>query len=200
MKTVSQVFALIVGNRGFFPDSLAQAGRERMTRVLEEEGIEVICPSPQDTTLGTVETWEDAKKCARLFAEKRERIDGVVVTLPNFGDEKGVANTLRLSGLEVPVLIHAFPDDPQALDLAHRGDAFCGKISVCNNLLQYGIPFTLTTLHTVWPEEENFRQDLRSFMRVCRIVKGLKNCKIGAIGARPGAFNTVRFSEKILEM
>ncbi len=197
---MAHVFALIVGNRGFFPDALAQVGRERMIKILEGEGIEVICPSPQDTKLGTIETWEDAKKCARLFAQHAERIDGVVVTLPNFGDEKGVANTLRLSGLEVPVLVHAFPDDPQALDLAHRGDAFCGKISVCNNLLQYGIPFTLTTLHTVWPEEESFLQDLRSFVRVCRIVKGLRNCKLGAIGARPGAFNTVRFSEKILEM
>jgi len=196
---MAQVFALIVGNRGFFPDSLAAAGRERMLRVLEEEGFEVVCPSPEDTKLGTVETWEDAKKCAALFHAHADRIDGVIVTLPNFGDEKGVANTLRLSGLRVPVLVHAFPDDPEHLDLAGRGDAFCGKISVCNNLVQFGIPFSLTRFHTVWPEEESFREDLRWFAQVCRIVKGLKNLKIGAIGARPGAFNTVRFSEKILE-
>lgn len=197
---MAQVLALIVGNRGFFPDSLAVSGRERMLKVLAEEGFEVVCPSLEDTKLGTVETWEDAKKCAALFKAQAERIDGVVVTLPNFGDEKGVANTLRLSGLEVPVLVHAFPDDPEHLDLAGRGDAFCGKISVCNNLAQFGIPFSLTRLHTVWPEEEIFREDLRRFAQVCRIVRGLKNLKIGAIGARPSAFNTVRFSEKILEM
>lgn len=196
---MAQVFGLIVGNRGFFPDTLAAAGRERMLRVLAEEGFEVVCPSPGDTKLGTVETWEDAKKCAALFQAHADRIDGIIVTLPNFGDEKGVANTIRLSGLEVPVLVHAFPDDPERLDLAGRGDAFCGKISVCNNLVQFGIPFSLTRFHTVWPEEEAFRQDLRWFAQVCRIVRGLKNLKIGAIGARPAAFNTVRFSEKILE-
>lgn len=99
----------------------------------------------------------------------------------------------------MPVLVHAFPDDPDHLDLAGRGDAFCGKISVCNNLTQYGIPFSLTQMHTVYPEEASFKEDLRWFAQVCQIVNGFKNLKIGAIGARPSAFNTVRFSEKILE-
>jgi L-fucose isomerase-like protein len=31
------------------------------------------------------------------------------------------------------------------------------------------------------------------------VVKGLKNARVGVIGARPEAFNTVRFSEKLLE-
>jgi len=34
---------------------------------------------------------------------------------------------------------------------------------------------------------------------VCRVVKGLRNLRIGSIGARPTAFNTVRYSEKLLE-
>jgi len=34
---------------------------------------------------------------------------------------------------------------------------------------------------------------------VCRVVKGMRNLRVGAIGARPAAFNTVRYSEKILE-
>ncbi len=199
MEKTDLTFGLIVGNRNFFPDSLAQKGRERILQVLEQEGFRVITPSTEDTKLGTVETWEDAKKCAALFKKHADEIDGIIVTLPNFGDEKGVANTIRLSGLCVPVLVHAFPDDPDHLDLAGRGDAFCGKISVCNNLTQYSIPFSLTQMHTVYPEEEGFKEDLRWFAQVCQVVKGLKGLKIGAIGARPGAFNTVRFSEKILE-
>ena len=146
-----------------------------------------------------VETWEDAKKCAALFKENQEKMDGIIVSLPNFGDEKAVADTIRLSGLEVSVLVHAFPDDLDALDIPHRRDSFCGKISVCNNLTQYGIPFSLTRLHTVSPLDSSFKEDLSWFAGVCRVVKGLKNIKLGAIGARPAAFNTVRFSEKILE-
>lgn len=192
-------FGLIVGNRGFFPDRLAEEGRDRMIKVLEEEGFKVICPSKEETKLGTVETWEDAKKCAEIFKGNRDKIDGIIVSLPNFGDEKGVANTIRLSELNVPILIQAFRDRSNALDLPNRGDAFCGKISVCNNLYQYRIPFSLTSLHTVDPEEDSFKNDLRWFAGVCRIIKGLKNLKVGAIGARPNAFNTVRYSEKILE-
>jgi len=192
-------FGLIVGNRNFFPDSLAQSGRERMLKVLEKAGYSVVCLSSEDTKYGTVETREDAKKCAQLFKENSDKIDGIIVTLPNFGDEKGIAEAIRLSGLNVPVLVHAFPDDINTLDIAHRGDSFCGKISVCNNLVQYNIPFSLTKVHTINPEDDIFTEDLQWFAGVCNVVKGLKNIKVGAVGVRPGGFNTVRFSEKILE-
>lgn len=190
---------LIVGNRGFFPDHLCEKGRQTILEVLEEEGINVIALTPEDTLFGSVESLEDAAKCADLFKQHREEIDGVLVTLPNFGDERGVANTLRFAGLDVPVLVQAFPDDVQQMTIADRRDGFCGKMSVCNNLHQYGIKYSLTTLHTVDPASESFRADLRQFVAVCRVVRGLKGARVGAIGARPGAFNTVRYSEKLLE-
>lgn len=192
-------FGLIVGNRGFFPDQLVEEGRQRILSVLEQLGFEVVAPSTADTKFGAVETRAEAVKCAEIFRANKERIDGVIVTLPNFGDEKAVAETLRLAGLNVPVLIHAFPDEPERMDISHRRDSFCGKMSVCNNLHQYGIRYSLTRLHTVAPESESFRQDLEWFSAVCRVVKGLKNLRVGSIGARPAAFNTVRYSEKILE-
>lgn len=190
---------LIVGNRGFFPSHLCESGREVVLKVLAEEGIKVIALSPQDTEYGSVESLADAHKCAELFRAHRDEIDGVLVTLPNFGDERGVANTLRFAGLDVPVLVHAFPDDPTRMNLEWRRDSFCGKMSVCNNLRQYGIPFTLTTLHTVDPESESFRADVRRFAAVCRVVRGMRRARFGMLGARPVAFNTVRFSEKLLE-
>ncbi len=190
---------VIVGNRGFFPDHLCEEGRAEVLRVLEEEGIEAIALGPEDTPFGSVETLEDAKRCAALFKEHREKIDGILVTLPNFGDERAVANAIRLSGLDVPVLVQAFPDDGNRMTIADRRDSFCGKMSVCNNLWQYDIAFSLTTLHTVAPDSESFRQDLRQFAGTCRVVRGLKGAKFGMLGARPAAFITVRFSEKLLE-
>ena len=190
---------VIIGNRGFFPDHLADDGRKEVLKVLEEEGIEAVALTPEDTKFGTVETLEDAVKCAELFKKNREKIHGVLVSLPNFGDERGVANTLKMAGLGVPVLVQAYPDDPGMMDLANRRDSFCGKMSVCNNLNQYGIDYSLTELHTVSPSSDEFRKDLRRFVSVCRVVGGLRGARIGAIGARPAAFNTVRFSEKLLE-
>ncbi len=146
-----------------------------------------------------METLAEARKCADLFRKHRDEIIGVVVTLPNFGDEGAIANTLRLAELDVPVLMQATPDDPNLMTIAHRRDSFCGKMSACNNLKQFGIKYSLTTLHTVDPESEDFRQDLRRFVATCRVVKGLKHARVGMIGARPAAFNTVRFSEKLFE-
>jgi len=191
--------AVIVGNRDFFPDCLVTEGRDDVLALLKEMSIEPVILGENDTKLGAVETWEHAKRCAELFRANRERIDGVLVTLPNFGDEKGVAETIKLSGLDVPVLVQAYPDSLDRLNVEYRRDAFCGKISVCNNLVQYGIPFSLSEFHTVHPHSKSFRQDLAEFVGVCRVVKGMRNARLGAIGARPTAFNTVRYSEKILQ-
>lgn len=190
---------VIVGNRDFFPDRLVTEGRKEILGLLEDMDMESVVLGEDDTKLGAVETWEHAKRCAELFRANRDRIEGVLVTLPNFGDEKAVAETIKLSGLQVPILVQAFPDDPDKFGIEHRRDAFCGKISVCNNLHQYGVPFSLTRQHTVRPDSDSFRADLRTFVGVCRVVNGMRKARLGAIGARPNAFNTVRFSEKILQ-
>lgn len=171
-----------------------------MLKVLEEEGIDVVVLPESERAAGSVESLQDAEKCAHLFREHRDTIDGILVTLPNFGDERGVANTIRFSELNVPILVHAFGDDSKRMTIADRRDSFCGKMSVCNNLRQYGYTFSLTKLHTVDPVSESFRKDLRRFVAVCRTVNGLRGARIGAIGARPGAFNTVRYSEKLFEL
>ena len=198
-KTRAMTFGLIVGNRGFFPGHLAKSGRADMIAVLEKAGHTVVAVGPEDTKHGAVETRAEAAKCADLFKRHRESLDGVIVTLPNFGDERAIADTLRMAGLDVPVLVQATPDTPGLMAITDRRDSFCGKMSACNNLRQYGIPYSLTTLHTETPDSDLFRKDLEWFGAVCRVVKGLRRLRIGAIGARPAAFNTVRYSEKLLE-
>jgi L-fucose isomerase-like protein len=190
---------LIVGNRGFFPDHLAKSGRDEMLRVLAAADIDVVALTPEESKYGAVETREESRRCADLFKRNRERIDGIIVTLPNFGEERAIADTLRLADLRVPVLIQATPDEPGKMSIAFRRDSFCGKMSACNNLKQYGIAYSITRLHTESPDSPEFAKDLQWFAGVCRVVNGFRNLRVGAIGARPTAFNTVRYSEKILE-
>jgi len=192
-------FGVIVGTRGFFPAILAKRGREEILEKLKKMGHEAVLLTEEDTRYGAVETYEDAKKCDQLFRENRDRIDGIIVILPNFGDEIGVVNTIDMAKLDVPVLVQACDDDLDRMDLANRRDSFCGKLSVCNNLYQYGIKFTDTTLHTCPIDSEEFTKDIEFFARVCRVVRGIKTARIGAIGTRPGPFQTVRFSEKLLQ-
>jgi L-fucose isomerase-like protein len=199
MKTSTPTLGVIIGNRDFFPDQLVTEARKDISDLFQQRGIKPIWVSPEETKLGGIETHADARKCATLFKRHRDELDGVLVVLPNFGDEKGVADTLKMSGLNVPVLVQGYPDDLKKLDVARRRDAYCGKISVCNNLVQAGLKFSVTRKHVVRPADDSFLADLDKFLAVCRVVNGLRSLRLGAVGARPGAFNTVRYSEKILE-
>jgi len=199
MSEKKMTMGVIIGNRGFFPDQLAKSGREEMIQALAKAGVDCVVLGPEDSKHGAVETHEEAKRCAALFQKNRERLDGVIVSLPNFGDERAIADTLRMARLDIPVLIQATPDDASQMTILHRRDSFCGKMSACNNLRQYGIPYSLTKLHTVSPASQDFQNDLAWFAAVCRVANGMRNLRVGSIGARPTAFNTVRYSEKLLE-
>src|ERR1700720_3153951 len=180
MSLKKMTMGVIVGNRGFFPDQLAKSGREEIMQALAKAGMDCVVLGPEDSKHGAVETHEEAKRCAELFQKNRERLDGVIVSLPNFGDERAIADTLRLARLDVPVLVQATPDDARKMTILHRRDSFCGKMSACNNLKQFGIPYSITSLHTEAPSSEEFRKDLEWFAGVCRVVKGLRNLRIGA--------------------
>ena len=197
--TMTATLGVILGNRDFFPDVLIAEARRDLTRLFSELAIEPVWLSPEDSKLGAVETWADARKCGDLLRQNRDRLDGILVSLPNFGDEKGVADSLRLAEVNLPILVQAYPDDLDQFGLDRRRDAFCGKISVCNNLRQFGFKYTLTRDHTVAVADPRFRQDLIRFVQTCKVVRGLSRVRIGAVGARPNAFNTTRYSEKLFE-
>ena len=196
---MSTSIGIIIGNRDFFPDHLITEARNEILNVFNNKGINPIILKDSDTKLGGVETFLEAQKCAELFKAHQQEIEGILVVLPNFGDEKGIADTIRLSELDVPVLVQATPDDLDKMQPSNRRDAYCGKISVCNNLYQYGIKYSLTNKHVVSLSGNEFDQELDRFISICRVVKGMSRVRIGAVGARPQAFNTVRYSEKILE-
>lgn len=194
-----QTFGVIVTTRSFFPSHLVSTARAQITSLLESLGYGVVMVSETDTQHGAVLTFEEAQTCAALFRAHAQEISGIICVLPNFGEELGVAEAIQLANLNVPVLVQACDDDFDKLDMANRRDAFCGKISLCNNLYQRGIPYTNTTLHTCGLASPEFRADLARFAATCRVVTGLRGSRIAMLGARPVAFNTVRYSEKILQ-
>ena len=191
--------AVIFSSRDFFPAHLVTQARKDVIDVLAELGIKGIMLDESVAVHGAVQTYQHSHMCADLFKAHRDEIDGILVVLPNFGDEKATVDAIKFSGLEVPILVQAYPDDLNEFNVENRRDAFCGKISVCNNLRQYGYAFSLTDLHTVSPRSEEFKHDLQKFVGVCRVVRGLTSARLGAVGDRPAAFNTVRYSEKLLQ-
>ncbi len=199
MMENKQTFGIVVTSRNIFPAQLAVQERANIVEKLEQMGFGCVILPEDAVPNGAVETYKDAKKCAQLFKGNRDNINGIIVILPNFGDEQAVVQAIDMSELDVPVLVQACVEDSTDLAIGKRRDSFCGKLSVCNNLYQYGIPFTNTRFHTCKVGSDIFTEDLERFAGICRVVNGLRRARIGAIGTRPEAFHTVRFSEKLLQ-
>ncbi len=192
-------FGVIITNRSFFPAHLVTVERAKILAKLSEQRHRRRHPQRTDTPLGAVMTYNDAQACAKLFNANRDIIDGILVILPNFGDEVGVATAIDNAKLNVPILVQACDDSLDKMELENRRDAFCGKLSLCNNLYQRDIKYSVTKQHTCDINSTEFDAELDHFAAVCRVVRGVRSARIAAIGTRPDAFHTVRFSEKLLQ-
>jgi len=190
-------FALFFGNRGFFPASLMSEAREELFRLLKEWGHDVLMLDADATRHGAVETAKEGEIFANFLREHRGEFDGVILSLPNFGDETGAVAALQEAG--VPILIQAYPDDLDKMAPELRRDAFCGKFSIMDVFYQYGVKFTALKPHVVKPSSDQFKANVDHFDRVCRVVGGLRRMVVGAIGARTTAFKTVRIDEVALQ-
>lgn len=190
-------FALYLGNRGFFPGSLIASAREEMKRAVEKSGCGCLLMEEGSTRFGAVETVEEGRKYAAFLAANRGKYDGVILSLPNFGDENGAVAALRDCG--VPILIQAYPDELDKMDFESRRDAFCGKFSIMDVFYQYRIPFTIFEPHVIRPDDPGFARQLRDFAALCRVVPKMKRLTIGALGARTTLFKTVRCDELTLQ-
>ena len=199
MRDGRVVFGVVIGTRGCFNAELAIAGRAQMLGKLEQLGYHAVILPADATPGGLVEGTLDGMKCGKLFSDHRDVIDGIIIVLPNFGDELGIVNAVNSARLNVPILLQASSDDINHVSDRERRDSFCGKISVANNFYQYGIRFTDTSRYTCAIESDSFSADIRRFERICRVANGLRSARIGAIGARPRDFQTMRFSEKLLQ-
>ncbi|MBQ4110965.1 MAG: L-fucose/L-arabinose isomerase family protein [Clostridia bacterium] len=197
MKKTKITFALFFGNRGFFPGEVVAGARAELTKAVTDAGFNYICMEEDKTRYGAVETLAEGKQYARFLKENEGKYDGVILCLPNFGDENGAIAALQDAG--VPILVQAYPDEIGLMDFAHRRDAMCGKFAICNLLRQADIPFTLTKKFVVHPSSKDFSEDLSYFASVCRVVKGMKRFNIGTMGARTTAFKTVRCDEIALQ-
>ena len=200
-RTVARKVSLgvVIGSRAFFSPAPCRQARDEVLAQLARLGIDAVTLPFEATDNGAVQSMADAKLYAAHFKAHRDTIDGLVICLPNFGDEIAVAELVNRAGLNVPILLQASNDEIGKVDVHSRRDAFCGKLSVANNFWQYGVPFTETAQHTMDIASEAFAADLDRFARVCRTVRGLRSARIGAIGARTAPFQTMRFSEKLLQ-
>lgn len=192
-----QTFALYFGNRGFFPETLIASARAEVSQAVKAAGFDFLMPPAGMTRYDAVETKDEGILYAKWLKENEGKFDGVILSLPNFGDENGAVWALK--DCNVPIFIQAYPDEIGKMDFEHRRDAYCGKFSICDVFHQYHIPYTIMKPHTVHPSTGEFIDNIKDFAAICRIVKGMNHFTIGVIGARTTKFKTVRYDEITLQ-
>jgi L-fucose isomerase-like protein len=190
-------FALYFGNRGFFPETLIAGAREELAKAVADAGCDSIMPPADLTRYGAVETRDEGRRYAAWLASNKGAYDGVVLCLPNFGDENGAVAALQDCG--VPILLQAYPDEIGKMDFDHRRDSYCGKFSIADVFHQYRLPFTMLAPHVASPLSPAFAENLADFAAICRVANGMRRFSIGCIGARTTLFKTVRFDEIALQ-
>ena len=190
-------FALFFGGRAFFSASLIEGARNEMAGVVKRLGYRSLMMDPSASQYGAVETREEGERYASFLKDNVGKFDGVILCLPNFGDENGAIAALK--DADVPMLIQAYPDDMDKMAPALRRDAFCGKLSIMDMFHQCGLQFTALKPHTVSPSSDRFAAQLDHFSRVCQVVNGVRDMTVGAVGARTTPFKTVRIDELALQ-
>ena len=186
-------FAICLANRGTFPGSLFDTARKELTKALAAQGHKALLLPKDSTRHDAVGSPKDGRVYAKFLAAHRGDFDGIILSLPNFGDENGAVVALKDAG--VPILVQAYPDEPKKMGIHERRDAVCGKLAICNGLRQAGIPYTLTADFAVAPKSKAFAADIKRFAALCRIVKGVRNLNVGVLGARTTPFKCVRIDE-----
>ncbi len=197
MEVGKTTFALFFGNRGFFPASLIAEARRGLSEILRSLGHDVLLLDADATPGGGVETPAEGGVYANFLRERAGRYGGVILCLPNFGDETGAV--AALADANVPIFVQAYPDELDRMAPELRRDAFCGKFSIMDVFGQYGVKFTALKPHTVHPSSERFAANVDHFDRMCRVVNGMRGLTVGAVGARTTAFKTVRIDEVALQ-
>ena len=189
--------ALLVANRGFFPSSVIEATYGDMRAAAAKVGVELLEIEPGKVKYNAVETTQEGMVYHDFLETHHGEYDGVIISLPNFGDENGIKAALR--DVKVPVLLQAYPDEIGKMDFAHRRDAFCGKLGLCAVFKQMGFRFTSGKPFVMHPLSDAFERELRDFAAICRTVKKMRYMRLGVFGARTTAFKSVRFDEGAME-
>ena len=189
--------AVLVSNRGFFPGSVIASAHEEMKKALESCGVEALELPREATKYGAVETTDDGRIYADFLKEHAGEYDGLIICLPNFGDENGIKAAIK--DVTVPILLQAYPDEFGKMDFANRRDAFCGKLGLCAVLKQMKVKFVSGEPFVMHPLSAEFKKELTDFIEICRVVKGMRRVRLGVMGARTTAFKSVRFDEGAME-
>jgi L-fucose isomerase-like protein len=197
MPSANTSFAVIFGGNALSQYPTVGPAQRDMQTVLRKHGYRMLSMPGEDGSAAGISSVSDGRKCADFLRSHKGEFDGVILCLPNFGSEMGIAEAVKAVG--VPILVQAYPDDLEVLGTGKKRAAFCGKLAIMNALRQHRVKVTVRGPHVVYPRDRAFGETLLFFDRVCRVCNGMRDLVVGCIGARTTPFRTVRVDERALQ-
>ena len=190
--------AVIIGNRDFFPDKLVTEARQDLLALCQRSTSSRCCSTSGDQARRRrdVAARRDVRGALRRASRPDRRRARLAAELRR---REGRGRHAQARGAQRAGARAGLPGRSRS-SWASRGAATRSAArsrSATTSAVRH--PVHPDGRHTVHPRRTAFRADSRTFLGVCRVVRGLRTARIGAIGARPNAFNTVRYSEKMLE-
>ena len=107
-------FRTLISATGDSFRNLDSQARKEVQEVLKKLGYRLLIMDSNLTRFGAVESPEEGRKYAKFLEDNRGKFDGVILCLPNFGDETGAVSALQ--DADVPIYILAYPDELDKMD------------------------------------------------------------------------------------
>jgi L-fucose isomerase-like protein len=178
---------LLSASRNCFPRELSDERTQRILELSRQAGLDLFVPTGD---CRIVETKDHALEAAQQL--KQAGCDAVVYFLGNFSPE--IEDAYFVKHFDGPVMVIAAAEESGASLLEKRGDALCGLLSASLAISKRGLAQQVhLPEHPVVSAEEAV-VEIQHFIKIARVVKGIRNATVGLFGPRPRDFETCNYN------
>ncbi len=178
---------LVSASRNCFPRSLSEERTGRLMAALEKLGITPVVPAGRSAI---IESKDDAADAARQLLDAG--CDAAVLYLGNFSPE--IEDAFFVKNFEKPILMIAAAEESAGGLLDRRGDALCGLLSATMGVEKRGLSRRVVIPENPIVDAARGAEEVAHFIKVARVIKGVRNATIGLFGPRPRDFETCNYN------
>src|SRR6516165_7091105 len=178
---------LVSASRNCFPRSLSEERTVRLLQGCKQARINLTIP-PGECRI--IETKDHASEAARYF--KEAECDAVVFYLGNFSPE--IEDAFFVKAYDGPVMLLAAAEESGATLLEKRGDALCGLLSAALAVSKRGLAQRVHLPEFPVVSSEEAVKEIAHFIKVVKVVRGIRSATVGLFGPRPRDFETCNYN------
>ncbi|WP_221030164.1 L-fucose/L-arabinose isomerase family protein [Actomonas aquatica] len=178
---------LVSASRNCFPRALSEERTQRLLTAASAADLTITTPEGE---CAIIETKDHALDAAKQL--KAAGCDAAVLFLGNFSPE--IEDAWFIKNFDGPVMIIAAAEESGGSLLQKRGDALCGLLSAMLGVSKRGLADRVHLPEAPVVSAEEGVAEIKHFLTVTKVVKGMRNATIGLFGPRPRDFETCNYN------